>query len=40
MFRGNYWPYLEGRSISHVEKQDIDTGKEEKVQGWDFTTCT
>jgi len=39
-FRGNYCPYLEGRRVSHVDKQDIDTGKEGKVQGWDFANRT
>jgi hypothetical protein len=34
-FRGNYCPYLEGRRVSHVDKQDIDAGKEGKLQGWD-----
>jgi hypothetical protein len=24
-FRGNYCPCLEGRRVSHAEKQDIDT---------------
>lgn len=34
-FRGNYCPHREGRRVSHVEKQDVDTGKEGKVQSWD-----
>jgi hypothetical protein len=29
-FRGNYCPYLEGRRVSHVEKQDIGMGKARK----------
>ena len=39
-FRGNYCPYLEGRRVSHVDKHDIDTGKEGKVLGWDLANRT
>jgi hypothetical protein len=36
---GDVTACLESRRVSHVEKQEIDTGKEEMVQGWDLANC-